>query len=175
MNASVQTIRAQAQQLNAIINNVRPTVKRHLSEAANVDVIEYVKGKMVEGEQLGITSKFSAPGKYRRNMIQLKKGASTLDEVQSEVKDIQRSLDVDPDSDVSSRDTRLSPLQDNESDIVPVTKTGPEHDTDEDIFARLKELDNEEISPKVDFVCAILALLNHQLLTTYDHKQRPQT
>ena len=155
MNASVQEIRAQAQQLNATINNVRTPVKRHLSEAATVDVIEYVKGKMVEGEQLGITSKFSAPGKYRRNMKQLKKAASTLDEVQSEVQDIQSSLDMNSDSDVSSNDTRLSPRQDNESDIVPVTKTGPDHNTDEDIFACLKELDmaqgeNEESSPKVD-------------------------
>lgn len=138
MNASVQSIRAQAQQLSATINSVRPPVKRYLSEAADVDVIEYVKGKMVEGEQLGITSKFSAPGKYRRNMKQLKKALSTLDGVKEEVREIQRSLDVD--SDVRSNG-RLSPLQDNDSAIVPITKSGPEHDTEEDIFARLQELD----------------------------------
>lgn len=126
VNVNLQTMRTSGHDLLETINTARPHVERKIDEAANVDVIEYVKGKMVEGVQLGITSKFSAPGKYRRNMKELRKALASMDLVEEEVKKIiQDSLFVDDNT--GDTDDELSPTgvrqeQDNESDIVPVSK-----------------------------------------------------
>lgn len=93
INANLQQIRASGLQLTNEIEAIKPSIEQLLTDAGTVDVIEYVKGKMVEGEQLGITSKFSAPGKYRRNMKQLKKAVKQMEGVDKEAKDILQILD----------------------------------------------------------------------------------
>jgi len=93
INANLQQIRASGLQLTNEIEAIKPSIEQLLTDAGTVDVIDYVKGKMVEGEQLGITSKFSAPGKYRRNMKQLKKAVKQMEGVDKEAKDILQILD----------------------------------------------------------------------------------
>lgn len=168
VHVNVQAVRIHSLKLLGIINNVRPHLQKHLNAAADVDVIEYVKGKMVEGEQLGITSKFSAPGKYRRNMRQLKKADATLDSVESEVREIYKSLEMSQDAmsnDVSNVDTRLSLIpQDNESDIVPVTKTSGTRAGDnstEDIFAKLHQLDDDNSNEQTKLPTKVALLFNN--------------
>ncbi|XP_066926594.1 uncharacterized protein [Clytia hemisphaerica] len=148
VNVSLQTLRANGNQLLDIIDNVRPHVDRLIDDASNVDVIEYVKGKMVEGVQLGITSKFSAPGKYRRNMKHLRKALSNIDAVQEEVKAILEDdvfLDRNECSDSDEENGPTTPPQppsDNESDIVPMVQQ--EDVPTNDIFHKLDNMSVEE-------------------------------
>lgn len=160
MNVSLQGLRAGANQLLETINSTRPHVDRLIDEAAHVDVIEYVKGKMVEGVQLGITSKFSAPGKYRRNMKNLRRALSTMDAVDGEVQkllldsDFQDNLNQDnltADGGVDAVVPGSSPgtphhqqpgnsEEDAESDIVPLSKEDNEPDVNDDLFDKLDRL-----------------------------------
>ena len=131
VSVSLQCLRANGNQLLDTINNVRPHVDHLIDDASNVHVIEYVKGKMVEGVQLGITSKFSAPGKYRRNMKHLRKALSKIDAVEEEVKVIlQDGVFLDrnepPETDEENSPSMTSPLQqDNESDIISMVQQEP--------------------------------------------------
>ena len=84
----VQVMRVVCLTLINTISKVLPELGNLLSEASTVDIIEYVKGTMVRGEKLGITSKFSAPGKYRRNIKKLRNGLVTLETVDRESKEI---------------------------------------------------------------------------------------
>ena len=157
VNVCLQSMRANANQLLETISIVRPQVDSLIDEAAHVDVIEYVKGKMVEGVQLGITSKFSAPGKYRRNMKNLRKALASMDAVDEEVKQLLHDSSFgDPDEDRHSEydndevGIRLPKVRadvsgdcdrDNESDIVPVAK-GDDIPINDDLFSRLDHLDD---------------------------------
>lgn len=150
---NLQTMRASGHDLLETITSARPHVERKIDEAANVDVIEYVKGKMVEGVQLGITSKFSAPGKYRRNMKQFRKALASMDLVEEEVKKIiQDSLfvsdnngsdeEADDGEDLSPTIGVVRPEQDNESDIVPVSNG--KVDPMDEIFNKLDSMSQDE-------------------------------
>lgn len=154
VNVCLQSMRASANQLLETISIVRPQVDSLIDEAAHVDVIEYVKGKMVEGVQLGITSKFSAPGKYRRNMKNLRKALASMDVVEEEVKQLLcDSLFGDDDRhseyDNDEIGVRLPKVRtdaaggdrDNESDIVPVSK-GDDVPINDDLFSKLDRLDD---------------------------------
>ena len=154
VSANLQAIRATGLQLLSTIQDSKPRVDKHLSEAGAVDVIEYVKGKMVEGEQLGITSKFSAPGKYRRNMKQLKKAVKQLNGVEKETKEI-----------VDLVDSQLEELLNNvqvgkfesssESLIVPSDKVTDTTPDDDDIFSNLPPIETSsqvESIPQVPVV-----------------------
>lgn len=165
-------MRANANQLLETISIVRPQVDSLIDEAAHVDVIEYVKGKMVEGVQLGITSKFSAPGKYRRNMKNLRKAVGSMDAVEEEVKQLLHdSLFENPNNDDDHHseydndevDKRLSKLRtnaggdrdpDNESDIVPVSK-GDDVPINDDLFSKLDRLD-DSVSGSDGFVSEVM-------------------
>ena len=131
VNVNLQSIRGTGTTLLCTIREVKPTFENCVTEAGNVDVIEYVKGKMIEGEQLGITSKFSAPGKYRRNMKQLRNGLRLIDNVESDTKDILRYVESRL-GNVPSKN-----LVDDEISIEPVAKT--DDNTDDDIFAKLED------------------------------------
>ncbi|XP_065668959.1 uncharacterized protein LOC101240342 isoform X2 [Hydra vulgaris] len=88
IHMKVQVMRTLCLTLNNTISRVLPDLENLLLEANTVDVIEYVKGEMVEGEKLGITSKFSAPGKYRRNIRKLRNSIDILKTVEKESKEI---------------------------------------------------------------------------------------
>ena len=93
MNASLQNVRSTGIILLQDIERVRPAFDKVFSSAGAVDVVDYVKGTVADGDQLGITSKFSAPGKCRRNMLQLKKGVKLLDGVEKETKNIMNFIE----------------------------------------------------------------------------------
>ena len=157
VNVCLQSLRANGNELLETISAVRPQVDSLIDEAAHVDVIEYVKGKMVEGVQLGITSKFSAPGKYRRNMKNLRKALASMDAVEEDVKRLLEDSLFDEHDDADRRSEydndeigiRLpkTPTDgtdaDNESDIVPVSKTEDLPIVD-DLFSKLDRLDGSE-------------------------------
>lgn len=93
MNASLQNVRSTGIILLQDIERVRPAFDKVFSSAGAVDVVDYVKGTVADGDQLGITSKFSAPGKCRRNMLQLKKGVKLLNGVEKETKNIMNFIE----------------------------------------------------------------------------------
>ena len=102
MNASLQNVRSTGIILLQDIELVRPAFDKAFTSAGTIDVIDYVKGTVADGEQLGITSKFSAPGKCRRNMLQLKKGVKLLDGVEKETKTIMNLIENQPNVEMKS-------------------------------------------------------------------------
>lgn len=150
VNVNLQSIRATGLDLTETIKNVRPPLEQCLAEASKVDVIEYVKGQMVEGQQLGITSKFSAPGKYRRNMKQLKKAVKILTDVEDEVNEILELVD----SHLGNRaPSPAAPVvMDDESAIVPTSKDDRIEELDDDIFTKLDNDTNPSTDGNVENV-----------------------
>eukprot|EP00794_Sanderia_malayensis_P007577 gene7577-8416_t len=67
---------------------IKPDLDAIIEDAEKHDTKEYVKEKIEEDGQQGLLSKFSAPGKYRRNMKQLKKQRRFLDDIPAEVRSI---------------------------------------------------------------------------------------
>ena len=62
-----------------------PKLDECIMKAEKNDMKEFVKGKIEEEGQQSLLSKFSAPGKYRRNMKQLGKQRKLLDEIKAEI------------------------------------------------------------------------------------------
>ncbi len=81
-------IQTSGEKLLITIEETRPKVQDLVEEAEKCDSKEHVKEKMEEQGQTGLLSKFSAPGKYRRNMKQLRKQKKALDDIPVEVRSI---------------------------------------------------------------------------------------
>jgi len=73
-----------------LIDTIKPQVVERLDEAGKYDVKEAVKEKKSDsvGQQTGLLSKLSTPGKFRRNLKQLKENHKLLGLVHSEVESI---------------------------------------------------------------------------------------
>lgn len=76
--------------LMELIVTIRPKVDNSIAEASKHDVKETGKEKKdaATSPHRGVLSKFSAPGKFRRNSKHLKENRETLDSVYSEVESI---------------------------------------------------------------------------------------
>ena len=81
--------------LSQIIQSVKPILSRCCEHVKNIDAIECAKDKMLEGEELMTTGKFSAPGKYRRNMNQLKKCTKHVNQIELETSKILQCLQTE--------------------------------------------------------------------------------
>lgn len=79
-----------SKKLLTFIENVAPQIDERIAEASKHDIKETGKEKRDNptSPSSGLLSKFSAPGKYRRNLKQLKENRRTLDSVHSEVESI---------------------------------------------------------------------------------------
>ncbi len=84
----LELIRTNGEKLLETIESTKPKVDSVIEDAEKHDTKEYVKEKIEEEGQQGLLSKFSAPGKYRRNMKQLKKQRKFLDDIAVEVRSI---------------------------------------------------------------------------------------
>ena len=73
-----------------LIDTIKPQVAERINEASKYDVKEAVKEKKSDsaGQQSGLLSKLSTPGKFRRNLKQLKENHKLLGLVHSEVESI---------------------------------------------------------------------------------------
>ena len=86
----VKEIVVNGKKLLELIDTIKPQVAEKIDEASKFDVKE--AGKEAKDDtgsnQGGLLSKFSAPGKFRRNLKQLKENHKLLDSVHSEVESI---------------------------------------------------------------------------------------
>ena len=90
----LREIDSKGKDLLGTIDNTRPTIDKCIEEAAKHDVKDSAKEKSQEDvAQQGLLAKFSAPGKHRRNMKQLKKNRKLLDEIHSEIESIISTID----------------------------------------------------------------------------------
>lgn len=86
----VKEIAVNGKKLLELINTIKPQVAEKIDEASKFDVKEAGKEAKddTSSNQGGLLSKFSAPGKFRRNLKQLKENHKLLDPVHSEVESI---------------------------------------------------------------------------------------
>lgn len=114
-------------QLLETIEATMPKLDECIMKAEKNDMKEFVKGKIEEEGQQGLLSKFSAPGKYRRNMKQLGKQRKLLDEIKAEIKLILSIIEQGKNGQIG---VGLSVDNLNNDEDIHEQDTKPEDDTD---------------------------------------------
>ena len=93
INVNFQTIRANGQQLLNIIGVTRPPVEKCIEAATVINLKDYIKDKISQGENNSLTSKLDIAVIHRRNLRQLKRAKRRLDGVEDETKSILDTID----------------------------------------------------------------------------------
>ena len=90
----LKEIAVNGKRLLELIDTIRPQVDEKINELGKLDIKESGKDKKDTGNSPhgGLLSKFSAPGKFRRNLKQLKENRKILDSVYSEVESIMLTI-----------------------------------------------------------------------------------
>ena len=94
----LKTIADSSKQLLNMIKSIRPKIDEKLAEASTHDVKDSGKEKGEDGTHKGLLSKFSAPGKYRRNMKHLRENRKLLDLIYCEVESIVKTFEKQKDT-----------------------------------------------------------------------------
>ncbi|XP_065059131.1 uncharacterized protein LOC135686752 isoform X2 [Rhopilema esculentum] len=94
----LKTIADSSKQLLNMIESIRPKIDEKLAEASTHNVKDSGKEKEEDGAHKGLLSKFSAPGKYRRNMKHLRENRKLLDLIYCEVESIVKTIEKHKDT-----------------------------------------------------------------------------